>query len=196
MRGFTEIEREQIQSQLFDKGKELFSAHGLKKTSIKELTDSVGIAQGSFYLFFQSKEELYFRILEREEEAIKKSLLSELVLPMNAKHFKDFLLKGINLISVNPLIRRLYFEGELELLIRKLPEKIVEAHIKNDEDLLKPLLRSFGIGEGKEEQISGAIRGFFIMVLHKKEIGEATYDSAIEFLAEAISNQIFKDDKS
>lgn len=192
MRGFTEQEKTHIQKNLLEMGKEYFSVHGLKKTSIKDLTESVGIAQGSFYLFFQSKEELYFRVLEQEEVSIKQKLMEEIALPMNASRFSDFLLKGIQLISEHVLIRRLYFEGEMELIVRKLPTEIVETHIKKDEDMLQPLLKAFGIEDGRVEAISGAIRAFFIMSLHQKEIGEQAYDSTIKFLAEAIANQVFK----
>ena len=64
---FTGKEKEIIRKTLITKGRELFSKYGLKKTSITELTNSAGIAQGTFYNFFESKEELYFEILEQEE---------------------------------------------------------------------------------------------------------------------------------
>ena len=64
---FTGKEKEIIRKTLIRNGKELFSKYGLKKTSITELTNTAGIAQGTFYKFFESKEELYFEILELEE---------------------------------------------------------------------------------------------------------------------------------
>lgn len=195
MRGFTEQEKELIRTSLLQKGRELFSNFGLKKTSIKDLTDSVGIAQGSFYLFYQSKEELYFRVLEQEEDMIKKAIVHDLTLPMTADGLTKFLLKGIELISEHVLIQRLYFQGELELLVRKLPQEVMEAHINQDNDLLTPLLQGIEIKQEQMETIGGAIRAFFIMALHKKEIGEEHYNSTLEFLARAIANQIFKDDE-
>ncbi|EIJ80228.1 regulatory protein TetR [Bacillus methanolicus PB1] len=192
MRGFTEQERDYIRQQLLEKGKELFSVHGLKKTSIKDLTESVGIAQGSFYLFFQSKEELYFRILEKEEEQMKESLLHHLSKPETPEDFASFLLKGIDLIQGNSFIQRLYFEGDMELLVRKLPAETIASHIQKDNNLLMPLLYSWGFSGFDEQTISGAIRAFFLMTLHRKEIGENHYEKTIRFLAEAISNQIFK----
>ncbi|MGB9202198.1 TetR/AcrR family transcriptional regulator, partial [Methanobacterium sp.] len=64
---FTDKEKEIIRKTLISQGKILFSKYGLKKTSITELTNIAGIAQGTFYNFFESKEELYFEILEQEE---------------------------------------------------------------------------------------------------------------------------------
>ncbi|WP_181444425.1 TetR/AcrR family transcriptional regulator [Bacillus sp. 03113] len=194
MRGFTEQEKATIHLQLLEKGRELFSSLGLKKTSIKDLTEGVGIAQGSFYLFFQSKEELYFRILEAEEEAIKESLLNYLSASMTVEDIKVFLIKGIQLIKENSLIQRLYFEGEYEKMVRKLPKEIVEAHIQQDNDLLEPLLEHWGI-QKKENRlvISGAIRAYFTMSIHEKEIGKEQYNQVLEFMAEAIAVQLIKE---
>jgi len=76
-RGFTDREREIIRNDLVATGRELFGTFGLKKTSIEDLTKAVGIAQGSFYTFFNSKEELYLEVMDREGEAIKQKLLKE-----------------------------------------------------------------------------------------------------------------------
>ena len=37
---------------------------GMKKTSVEQLTKAVGIAKGSFYKFYESKEMLFFAVLE------------------------------------------------------------------------------------------------------------------------------------
>ena len=66
-RSFSDQEKNMIRTVLLEKGRELFARHGLKKTAVGELTAAAGIAQGSFYVFFNSKEELYFEILEMEE---------------------------------------------------------------------------------------------------------------------------------
>ena len=39
-------------------------ALGMKKTSVEQLTKAVGIAKGSFYKFYESKEVLFFAVLE------------------------------------------------------------------------------------------------------------------------------------
>ena len=59
---FTEKEKQIIRNTLIQKGKDLFSIYGLNKTSINELTNAARIAHGTFYNFFNSKEELYLEI--------------------------------------------------------------------------------------------------------------------------------------
>lgn len=52
---FTEQEREWIKHKLLTEGRRCFEVHGIKKTSVEELTKAAGIAQGSFYMFFDRK---------------------------------------------------------------------------------------------------------------------------------------------
>ena len=57
-RAFTEEEKEQIRERLLEEGLIRFKEKGLKGVSIREFTDAVSIAQGGFYTFFESKEDL------------------------------------------------------------------------------------------------------------------------------------------
>ncbi len=75
---FTSSEKSAIQEELLEKGKDLFSRYGLKKTTISDLTTAVGIAKGTFYHFFDSKEILYFEIFLREERRLKKLAMETL----------------------------------------------------------------------------------------------------------------------
>ncbi|MCJ8012272.1 TetR/AcrR family transcriptional regulator [Paenibacillus sp. KQZ6P-2] len=70
-KGLNEYEKQEITNSLIEQGKILFSELGFQKTSINEITKKVGIAPGTFYKFYNSKEELYFEILEREEDQLR-----------------------------------------------------------------------------------------------------------------------------
>ncbi|MCK4258879.1 MAG: helix-turn-helix transcriptional regulator [Halanaerobiales bacterium] len=78
-KAFSDNEKKIIKNAIIEKGRELFGKYGFKKTAIGDLTKSTGISQGSFYSFFNSKEELYFEILEIEEQVIREKLLSEII---------------------------------------------------------------------------------------------------------------------
>ncbi len=54
-KAFSDHEKEMIHSQMREKGKALFEKQGLKKTSVDELTEAVGISKGAFYLFYESE---------------------------------------------------------------------------------------------------------------------------------------------
>mgnify|MGYP001180656936 CR=1 FL=1 len=44
---------------------ELFAEHGIKMTSVQQITERCGISKGAFYLSFKSKEELILGIIEQ-----------------------------------------------------------------------------------------------------------------------------------
>ncbi len=75
---FTQHERAHIRAALQSKGYELFAAYGIKKTSVEELAKSAGISKGAFYLFYDSKEELFFELLEQYEANFQSVLLGEI----------------------------------------------------------------------------------------------------------------------
>ena len=77
MKGFSDSERDRIREDLIDTGTELFARYGLKKTTIADLTDPVGIANGTFYQFFDSKERLYLDVVEREGQTVADEIVAD-----------------------------------------------------------------------------------------------------------------------
>jgi AcrR family transcriptional regulator len=198
-KGFNPHERQHIADALMEHGRELFSKYGLQKTSISELTKMVGISQGSFYKFYDSKEALYFEILEKEEEAIKEQFLRVSLKGGNdpKKVLKGLLLQTIDEIERNPFIRQLYVENNRESMLRKLPPEKLEEHFKNDSMTLMPLIEKWqaeGVIVRKDpELLAGLFRSLFVLTLHEKEIGESvfreTLESYVTFLVESIVDE-------
>ncbi len=61
---FTDFETEQLRKALLKETRRCAVTLGMKKTSVDQLTKAVGIAKGSFYKFYESKEMLFFAVLE------------------------------------------------------------------------------------------------------------------------------------
>ena len=53
---FTDYETEQLRKALLKETRHCAVTLGMKKTSVDQLTKAVGIAKGSFYKFYESKE--------------------------------------------------------------------------------------------------------------------------------------------
>lgn len=187
-RGFNEQEKQKINQTLMEEGKILFSQFGLKKTSINELAKAAGIAPGSFYTFFNSKEELYFEIIEKEEESIKSTFInfdfSKFQDPKQA--MKGLLLQTFSMIEENALFSQLLFENNHDTLLRKLPKEKLEAHFNKDSDtvaLVTSKWKQAGIlREIDDAVMAGLLRALFTMSLHKQEIGESVYPQTFELL--------------
>ena len=68
---FDEETREDIRSQMLDNGFSLIKRFGLKKTTIEDVTRSSGVAKGTFYNFFKTKEEFVFQIVIYKRRLVK-----------------------------------------------------------------------------------------------------------------------------
>ncbi len=89
---FTEAEMTRIRSALIEAGIRLSKELGLQKMSVEKLTEAVGIAKGSFYLFFGSKEDFILAIAEYAGNETQKMLLARLDgrSQMSAHEFMEF----------------------------------------------------------------------------------------------------------
>lgn len=67
---YSEEKRKEIREKLMATGLELIKYNGMKKMSIEELTKRVGIAQGTFYNFFNSKEMLVYELANAYHERL------------------------------------------------------------------------------------------------------------------------------
>ena len=63
---------------LIEAGRNRFRKTGFKKTGVADVAKDTGIAVGSFYKYFDSKEELFYRIYVRENEQLKQRLFDNM----------------------------------------------------------------------------------------------------------------------
>ena len=63
---FTETEKQEILTRLYEKGYESLKQLGLKKMNIRLLTAATGIATGTFYHFFSSKEDFVLCLIRKK----------------------------------------------------------------------------------------------------------------------------------
>lgn len=89
---FTEEESKRIRQELILAGIRLSKELGVQKMSVEKLTEAVGIAKGSFYLFFGSKEDFILEVAAYASEETQKMLLKKLNgrTQMSAHEFMEF----------------------------------------------------------------------------------------------------------
>lgn len=197
-RGFTEDEKQIIRTTLINEAKMLFAKYGFQKTSIREITKNAGIAQGTFYLFFDSKEALYFDILESEEASIKKQFRETAIFQQYEpkKAIKILLKQILQTVESNPFIRELYVGNNMENIVNKLPKHKLEHHFADDTTALTSYIAKWqekGIIEAAAPAIiSGMLRSLFMLTLHRKEIGEEVYEETMDMLTTLIVDGLVK----
>ncbi|NLV37385.1 MAG: TetR/AcrR family transcriptional regulator [Clostridiaceae bacterium] len=59
----TDQERQLQKNRLIGEGKKLLFSYGIRKTSVADITKAAGMAKGTFYQHFTSKEELFLEIV-------------------------------------------------------------------------------------------------------------------------------------
>lgn len=197
-RHFTEQEREVIRRKLIEKGRELFSMLGIKKTSVDDLTQAAGISKGSFYSFFGSKEELYLDVIEAEEASIREQFMAHVISDnaVTRETIKRFILAGLHVMETNPLLRRMYDKDEFEQVLRKVPADRLAQHVKDDEDWLTVLISGWQaqglIIDADARAIAGAIKLIIASSLLKDSIGGDTYPESIDLLVEIVAAGLVK----
>lgn len=199
-RKFSPQEKDYIRHQLITVGKQLFATFGYRKTSINDLTKRVGIAQGTFYHFFRSKEALYFHILEQEENIIRQKLMTftpDSSLNEVAK-LEQILHYMLTLIDESKLLQQFFHEDQLYLLSSLKREKLNE-HIFHDQLAIEQFImrwREDGIYLHEDANIvASLLRTLFIVYLHREKIGDATFAETVERLIRYIANGLLTKEK-
>ncbi|MBL8078663.1 MAG: TetR/AcrR family transcriptional regulator [Anaerolineales bacterium] len=194
-KAFSEQERETIRAQMREKGKKLFEKHGLKKTSVDELTEAVGISKGAFYLFFESKEELFMEILEQIEKEIQTSILEFAIKPKaNArKNVSDMLKSFLLTWDAYPLLKQ-FSKTDFDYLVRKIPAERAMLHANHDEDFtndfIKKIKREGITVKASPRVISNMIKSLFFMGLHREDMGTAAYMETMDVMIDLVSGYI------
>jgi AcrR family transcriptional regulator len=183
-KGFSEREKTIIRAKLLAKGKELFATYGIKKTNIEDLTNASGISKGAFYLFFESKEDLFFDLLTQFEAEFKSMMIEEITHGQAPprERLRALLNQALGLLQDNALFARLGRE-DYEQLLRKLPEERVREHLQQDTESAGDFVAAWqaqGITIAcAPELVSALMRALFFIGLHEDELGEKMYPQVI-----------------
>ena len=197
-RSFTEKEKEKITEALIKTGMEKFGRYGLKKTTIDEIVRDAGIAKGSFYQFFPSKEALMFACIEHLEKEIRENDIYPL---MSRKETAGNILEELfnvefELSEKYPLLSILDNPQEFEILFRSVPEDQLTGHFQSDSLLAwKMMTGLYPEKKWTDEEIgivTGLIRGLLMLRIHKKIIGEEIYADVIKLLSKALAEGLNK----
>jgi len=82
--------------------------------------------------------------------------------------------------------------GEMERLIRKLSPEVAQAHVEEDDMIVEQLLLVPNMKADKSKVFSAALRGIFLSMLHKQEIGEDVFDETLEMLIHGVVMKMFE----
>lgn len=194
-KAFSEPEKETLRAQFRAKGKRLFEKHGLKKTSVDELTEAVVVSKGAFYLFYDSKEELFLEILEEIEREIQASILEFTIQPKSGSRQKlSQMLKGFLLTWDDyPLLKNLS-QSDMDYLLRKIPPERALKHAHNDAEFTKAFIKKAkreGVAiKTSPSVVSNLMKSLFFVGLHREELGKEGYAEVLEVLTDLVAGYV------
>ena len=147
---------------IFEAAMELFATKGYDATSIEEITATVGVAKGTLYYHFSSKEEIFNFLIDEGMKLLRNSIeikTSQYTSSINK-------LKAVILIQIKIIVK---YENLITLVISQMWGKeernlrcrdYVYEYIKIIEDIVKEGIEKGEIFEGNPEAIASGIFGF------------------------------------
>ena len=198
-KAWSEREKEVIKKTLLSEGKKLFEKYGLQKTTVDEIVNAAQISKGSFYIFYQSKEELYFDVLDSAEHELREKIFENVFKPgINRRDsFISFLSQMVEVLTTMPLYEQIN-SANYELLLRKLPEETLQKHMDRDqENVAKYFVDWMDNGWMRKvdiEALNGLLLALIQFVMHREEFGE-NFEATKDLWIDAISSYLINDDK-
>ena len=152
---------------IFETSMRLFAEKGYDATSIEEITATVGVAKGTLYYHFSSKEEIFNFLVE---EGIKLLQNSIDIKTSKLNHYIDKI-KAIVLIQIKIVVK---YENLITILlsqfwgkesINQKCKKHVDDYINTIENIVKKGIKAGEIKQGDPEAIASEIYGLICSAL-------------------------------
>ena len=190
---FSSKEKNIIKERLFNAGEQLFVQYGIRKVTIEDLTKAAGIAVGSFYSFFESKESLYLEINIKKQNELLSSLEREL-LTYKKLMPKDFAKKVtkrlIGKYSCEPILTMLDIET-WNYITRKVSSQLLQQHTEQDINMVLMIVQSGVSLRYSPEQTVKTMQILF--TISKDVFNSSAYPEELEIIIEGVVNQLVLD---
>ena len=199
-KAWSKQEKEIIRKNLINESRKLFEKYGLQKTTVDEIVRAARISKGSFYLFYRSKEELYFDVLETVEGEFRQKMFENAFKPEKNKQesFKSFLNQMIDLLITMPLYKEIN-SSNYELLLQKLPEETLKKHIESDQEDISKYF-NYWIEQGwmrkvDMEALNGLLLSLIYIVIHRDDFDGTNFEATKSLWIDALASYLIIEEK-
>jgi AcrR family transcriptional regulator len=178
---------------IFNCAKELFSSNGFKDTNVSDITKMAGMATGTFYNYYPSKEQLFIEIYLQENEQLKRSLM-ESVNPDDdpVKFMKEVLTLNFQGMISNPILKEWYNRDLFSKLEKNFYKQegfksISEFMSSGAIELIKKWKADGRLRNDLDDGLILAIfNSIFYIDFHKKEIGIHYFPQIMDYIVEFV----------
>ena len=174
----------------------LMIRNGVRHTTIDAIVKSAMIPKGTFYLFYATKEELLFEVLENEHEKMEKSILEQIskVNPstINPDSATELIYSFYKMVDEHPLLATISRE-DVTLISQRLPEERISKHLEEDRNMSAKLMRFLPLKDGiTVETVSSSLHAIYFTMLHLKETADDKSEELLKLIIRGIMIQILR----
>lgn len=180
---FSEEDRDLLSRKMLDVGIGKLESKRYKDISVEEIAMEVGVAKGTFYSFFPSKEAFFYEVMQYIKEKARVPLRA---LPERASvsEIAECLFKRY----MNTKTVYSYFTPEE---MRQIARRLPEGDSENDsEDFAGELMGKIGDCKGKPEAIVGMCNVLGLAGANRSIMNPAGYEEAVRIFCNALAEYI------
>lgn len=194
--GFTKEQSDSIESNLLIIGRQLFIKYGYKQVGVREITNEVGISSGMFYKFYQSKDDLFFSILQIEQEQIRIKILDKMMAykdcPVTA--LNNFYYIIVEELKNNPLMKTILIKKEYDTINSKVTkEKKSDENQQSFNHLMELITywkQNHLICKIDIHLVLQSLRALVLLWFHQDDIGEEQFPLVMKFLIDRVCDYV------
>jgi AcrR family transcriptional regulator len=186
---FSEEDRNIIKDKMISEAIAQLTTKNYKSISLDDITASVGIAKGTFYNFFSSKEHFFYEVMQQVKEDNRAELYA---LVEQGRPSREQIYACLSNRYLNKKTVYHYFTmDEMRLILRRIPE----GDYKNDStQFAEELLEKMGI---QKENVSEVVVNLFHVLAmtasNSSLLKSKAYEETISVLCHALTDYIYKE---
>jgi AcrR family transcriptional regulator len=196
--------RQERADRILDAAAELILRWGYRKTTIDDIAKQAGVAKGTIYLHWKTREDLFLALMTREGLKVTEDIKQRIASDPEGSTLRGFVKHSTLALMNNSLVKAMYMNDTDmlgELASREYNSATYPQRIENYKNYLE-FLRSHGlvstdIGIRKQTYILSAVWiGFLLVDPWMPEEFKVSDDEMVEMLAETVQRALEPRDKA
>ncbi|MDQ3852916.1 MAG: TetR/AcrR family transcriptional regulator [Thermoproteota archaeon] len=167
--------KSEVRERIIESALECFAKTGFDKTKMDDIANVSDVSKGTLYLYFKSKEDLFYGICESSLKKVKEQLNGMLITKENlvsdAQRFYDYFQKGVNPYH-NIVLLEMSIESTRNLRLRKvLMQYRVNRHQVISEFIGLQMKKSIARKDIDKDAIASGLIGLYEGLIINKVMG-------------------------
>ncbi len=177
-------------AEIMNCARQLFSSKGFKDTNVAEITKMAGMATGTFYNYYPSKDKLFMEIYMEENIKLKKGIMESINLdasPLDV--MKEVMFLNLQGMLANPILKEWYNKEVFNKIEQSFREENGLENVDFLYDNFIETVKKWQLeGKMRSDIDAGMIMAIFSSLVnietHKEEIGLRYFPQILDYLAE------------